>query len=200
MRSAWSPARSRSLETVLDVLANRALASPTVFASDLASTLAMCFGRGSPNTVLRRPRPFSAIPPAIPAAAAPTAIAGPFALPATCLTEPTRPSPFWLPLRLLVRAAVDERLDPALRLARPLADVGLARPFARGVFARAFDDDFVRPFEDAGLLVPLDRLVARDELAGFARLAAALDGLAAPLVRFAADLFELLSATVLPSP
>jgi hypothetical protein len=129
-------------------------------------------------------------------------MAGPFALPATCLTEPTRPSPFWLPLRPLVRAGVDERLDAALRLARPLADVGLARPFARGVFARAFDDDddFARPFEDAGRLVPLDRFVARDALAGFARLFAALDGLAAPLVPFAAELFELLSAIVLPSP
>ena len=195
MRSAWSPARSRSLDTLLEVLANRALASPTVFASDLASTLAMFFGTGIPSTVFRRPRAFSAIPPAIPAAAAPTAMAGPFALSATCLTEPTMPLPFWLPL-LLARAGVDERLDAVLRLDRPLADVDLARPLGRVVFARAFDDDdFARPLEEADRFVAPDPFDARAALAGFARLFAALDRLAAALVLFAVEPFELLSAT-----
>jgi len=177
------------------------LASPTVFASDLASTLAMCLGIGIPSTVLRRARPFSAIPPTTPAAAAPTAMAGPFALPATCLTEPTMPLPFWLPLLPLARAGAEERLDAALPFARPLADFGLARAFARGAFARAFDEDFARPFEDADRFVPPDPLAARDvvALAGFARLLAALDRLVVALVPFAAEPFALLSATVLPS-
>jgi hypothetical protein len=130
-------------------------------------------------------------------------MAGRFALPATCLTEPTTPLPFWLLLRPLARAGVDERLDAALPFARPLADFGLARAFARGVFARAFDEDFARPFEDADRLVALaarDALPLALALAGFARLFAALDRLAVPLVPFAVEAFELLSATVLPSP
>jgi hypothetical protein len=95
MRSAWSPARSRSLETFFDVFANCLVALPTVFTIALASISGRSFGRGrgTPSTVLRRPRDLSISPPATPAAAAPTATAGPLALLAALLAVSTKPPP-----------------------------------------------------------------------------------------------------------
>ena len=146
-----------SFETLFEVLAKFALASPTDFASDFASTLGRCFGIGTPSTVLRRPRPLSAIPPAMPAAAAPTAIAGPFALSATFLTDSTIPCPLPLPL-LLDRAGADDRLAAALRFV-PFDDDDFARPFED--FA---DVDFGRLLDEAGFFAALERLVVRDAL------------------------------------
>ena len=104
MRSAWSPARSRSFETFFVAFANRLLACPTDFAIDLASRSGRPFpierGSVTPRTVLRRIRLLRTIPPAIPAAAAPAATAGPAALLATCLTVSATPPP--LPLLLAV--------------------------------------------------------------------------------------------------
>lgn len=97
MRSAWSLARSRSFDTLLEVFANCWLALPTAFASDFGSRSEK---RGSftPRTVLRLMRCLSATPPAIPAAAAaPAATAGPFARLAACMIVPIAP---FLPLLL----------------------------------------------------------------------------------------------------
>ena len=176
-----------SLDTLFDVFANCVLASPTVFASDFGSTLGRCLGTGMPSTVFLRPRPFRAIPPAMPAAAAPTAIAGPLALPAADLTVPTIPWAAPLPLLLLlVRAGVEARLDVAARLAPP-------------------DDeaDFARPFDDAvERLVPPDPLVARAAVVPLRALAVVerrlvplLDRLVVPPERFVPVLVRLLSAT-----
>ena len=183
--SAWSPARSMSFETPFDALANCALASPTDFASDLGSTLGRCFGIGTPSTVLRRVRAFSAIPPATPAAA-PTASAGRLAFVAACLIESTRPCPLPAPLLLLVaRAGALDRLTAALRFA-PFEDA----------FARPFEDDFARPFDEAGFFArPCD-------VAGFfARLSDEADFFAAdePLVVRDALALRVL-AVLLPVP
>ncbi len=150
IRFAWSPARS--FETVFDVLTKFAPTLPTDFASDLASTLGRCFGSETPSTVLGRARLPSAIPPAMPAAAAPMAIAGTFALCATCLADPTTPCP--LPL-LSGRAGAGDRRATALRLAPS------GRDFAR-LLEDFADVDFVRPFGDAGFFAALERLVVRD--------------------------------------
>lgn len=93
MRSARSPARSRSFDTLREVSAKRRLASPTVFnieppSSDGRLGFPNERGIGTPSTVLRRIRFLSTTPLATPAAAAPTAIAGPFALTAACFAVP----------------------------------------------------------------------------------------------------------------
>ena len=203
MRSAWSPARSMSLDTLFDVFANCVLASPTVFATDFGSTLGRCLGTGMPSTDFLRPRPFSAIPPAMPAAAAPTAIAGPLALPAADLTVPT--IPWAAPLLLLlplVRAGVEDRLDVVVRFAPPDDEAERERLDEDAAFARPFDDDepdFARPFDDAfddfarpfdvdavERFVPPDPLVARDRVLAPRR--AALGPAARPLGRAAGAL------------
>lgn len=125
MRSAWVPTRSMSLDTVLVVSPNCLLALPTVFAIDLTSSSGALSERGSgtPSTFLRRVRDRMSSPPATPAAVAPTATAGPFALPATLLTVPSIPS--WLLLRLCVlRFALEplERFEPLLERADALRD------------------------------------------------------------------------------
>src|SRR5215207_4411712 len=126
MRSAWSPALSRSFDTPLLVLANCLLACPTDFAIDFGSTsgrlLPIERGNFTPSTVLRRVRALSAMPPAMPTAAAPTATAGPAALPAALFTVPTAPFP--LPLLLL---AVERERTLVLRF-EPLLE---AREAAR---------------------------------------------------------------------
>ena len=116
MRSAWSPTRSMSFDTLFEVLPRCLLALPTLFATDFTSRseradLAIERGTGTPRIVLRRMRLFSSKPPATPAAAAPTATAGPPALPAAPLRVSTTPLPFELP-----------RLDEA-----PLRELGLER-------------------------------------------------------------------------
>jgi len=183
MRSAWSPARSMSLETFFDVLANWLLTSPTVLAIDLASTLGRCLGIGTPSTVLRRVRPLSAIPPAMPAAAAPTAIAGPFALPAADFTVSTTP---WPLLACPFEDADVVLEDPDVAFARPFEDVDavLERPFAdveRVLFG------FEPP--DAGffrLAVVRDAVVLLRVLAVFGRLfAVPFDRFAVPADRLA---------------
>jgi hypothetical protein len=97
-----------SLDTLFDVSPNCLLALPTVFATFLTSTLGTLRGTGTPRTVLRRWVLLSTIPPAIPTAVAPMAIAGPLTLDAAPLTVPTTPllpDPFRLGLLLGLRAA-----------------------------------------------------------------------------------------------
>src|SRR3954469_5163076 len=112
MRSAWSPARSRSFDTPFVVLPNCLLAFPTDFAIDFGSMsgrpLPIDRGSFTPNTVLRRVRLLRTMLPAMPTAAAPTAAAGAAALPAALFTVSMTP----FPLRLLDV----ERLDPLLEL------------------------------------------------------------------------------------
>ena len=88
----------------MEVLANCLLAWPTDFAIDLASMSGKLLpnerGIFTPRTVLRRVRVLRAMPPAMPTAAAPTATAGPAALPAALFTVSTTPLP--LPLLLAV--------------------------------------------------------------------------------------------------
>ena len=128
MRSAWSLARSRSLETFFDVFANCLVALPTVFTIALASMSGRSFGRGmgTPSTVLRRPRVLSISPPTTPAAAAPTATAGPLALLAALLAVSTMPLPVDA-LAVFRALAFDEARLGVLRLAE-LAE--LVRRFA----------------------------------------------------------------------
>ena len=119
MRSAWSPTRSMSFETVFEVWPTRLLALPTVLATDFTSRsgrlgLAIERGTGTPRTFLRRGRLFSAIAPATPAAAAPTASAGPRALLAALLTVPTAPLPLWLFAGLRLAPLPLEREEPLL--------------------------------------------------------------------------------------
>jgi hypothetical protein len=85
-----------SFDTLFEVSPNCLLAFPTVFVSDLTSTtgrLGRASRRGTetPRTFRRLGRLFSASPPATPTAAAPTAIAGRPAFPATFLIRPTTP-------------------------------------------------------------------------------------------------------------
>jgi hypothetical protein len=155
-----------SFETVFDVLAKFWLASPTVFAIDFASSFGLPSARGSgmPSTFGRLRRLLISSPPATPAAAAPTATAGPLALPAACLAVPatwlTRP-PTWLTRSLTLALPFCEA---AVDLER---DVGFER-----------DDDFERErdggFElerDAGLeFVAFDRAVGLDCVVAFARV------------------------------
>ena len=97
MRSAWSPTRSMSFETLFDVSPSCLLALPTVFATFLTSTLGTLRGTGTPRIVFCRRVPLSTSPPATPTAVAPMATAGPLTLDAALLTVPTTPpEPFWL--------------------------------------------------------------------------------------------------------
>ena len=82
MRSAWSPTRSMSFETLFEVLPNSLLAFPMVFASDAISSSDER-GSVSPSTFVRRLRLLSA---STPTTAAPAAIAGPLAFFATSVT------------------------------------------------------------------------------------------------------------------
>src|SRR5215211_5875639 len=90
-----------SFDTLFAVWPNCLLALPTVLIIDFASRsgrlgLPIERGSGTPRTFLRRVRLFSARPPATPAAATPTATAGPPALPAAFLTVPSTPLRLWL--------------------------------------------------------------------------------------------------------
>jgi hypothetical protein len=174
MRSAWSPTRSMSFDTFLEVWPNCLLALPTVLATDFTSR-SIERGTGTPRMVLRRIRPLSTRPPASPTAAAPTATAGPLALPAVSLIVPTTPVPFWLALlRLCVLGLValpperDEPLlerEPALRLRVEAADFeraadGLDRDEAGLAFARdAAGLAFARDAAGFALDAPLLALV-----------------------------------------
>lgn len=107
MRSAWSPTRSMSLETFFEVWPNCLLALPTVLATDFTSRsgiFVLPIERGSvtPRTFVRRMRLLRTAPPASPAAAAPTATAGPLALLAAFLSVPTMPLLLWLALLWLL--------------------------------------------------------------------------------------------------
>lgn len=125
MRSARSPARSRSFETLFEVSAKRRLASPTVFNIEPPSRagrlgLPSERGIGTPSTVLRLIRFFRMTPPVTPAAAAPTAIAGPFALTAACLAVPTAWPIRFVTARLVeLRFEFDPELEPERRFGAP---------------------------------------------------------------------------------
>jgi uncharacterized membrane protein len=152
MRSASSPSRSTSFDTVFDVCPSCLLALPTLFSSDWRSRS----GTVSPSTLRCRLRPRRTNPPATPAAAAPTATAGPPARFAADLSVPTTPLPF----ELAALGRVDRRLPV---------------PEGRAPFPR-FALDALAAF------VRFDRLAAFvrcDALAAFVRF----DALA-PLVRF----------------
>ena len=153
MRSAWSPTRSMSFETLFVVWPSCLLALPTLLATDWTSTPERR-GSGIPRIFLRREWRLSTIPPAIPTAVAPTATAGPLTLLAAPLTVPTTPPfpvPFWpveplaalaagffRHLALLDREAVDRLLVAAFERLRdealpelPLA-LGLGLGFGLG--------------------------------------------------------------------
>ena len=165
MRSAWSPTRSMSFDTVFEVWPNCLLALPSVLAIDFRSrsgTLALLIERGSltPSTFVRRARRLSTKPPATPTAAAPTATAGPLALLAAFLTVPTMPLPFWpapLPLE-----------PPALRFA--VEREALLR-------AREEADDFGRdePPEERDVPLRAPLLPEREDWLAFAFEAEPLD-------------------------
>jgi hypothetical protein len=92
-----------SLDTVFDVWPNCLLALPTLLATDFTSrsgsfALPIERGRVTPRTFVRRVRRLSTRPPTSPAAAAPTATAGPPALLAAPFSVPTIPLSFWLVL------------------------------------------------------------------------------------------------------
>ena len=176
-------------------------------AIDLASTLGRCLGIGTPSTVLRRERPLSAIPPAMPAAAAPNAIAGPFALPAADFTVSTTPCPLLARPFEVADVVLD---DPDVAFDRPFDDVD-------AVFERPFADvervlfGFEPP--DAGffrLAVVRDAVVLLRVLAVFGRLFAVppdrfavlldrfvvlLERFVEPLVLFVPEVLRLVSAT-----
>lgn len=95
-----------SLETFFELSANRWLALPTVFATDLTSrsgrpAFLSARGTGTPRTFLGRVRLLIASPPAIPATPAPTATAGPLTLLAALFTFPTKLLSVWLVRRLV---------------------------------------------------------------------------------------------------
>jgi len=167
MRSAWSPTRSMSFETLFVVWPNCLLALPTLLATDWRSTFERR-GTGTPRIFFRREWPFSTIPPAIPTAVAPTATAGPLTLLAAPLIVPTTPPfpvPFWLAalrlaLVLLVRRAVPLRLA-ALRLAALRLAAGFFRapPFPdvdREAVDRLLVAAFGRLRDEALFELPLD--------------------------------------------
>jgi hypothetical protein len=189
--SAWSPARSMSFETFFDVFANCLLASPTVFATDLASTAGRCLGIGTPSHVLRRPRLLMTSPPAMPAAAAPTASAGPLAFVATCLIASVTPP--WLPLPLLLAVARVE----ALRLAEERDFAAALRPLDFAVLRLPPDFAVLRlPFVFAVVRLPFGFAalrVADDPLRPLAVFARVPEDLFAPLdARLLVDRFALL--------
>jgi hypothetical protein len=93
-----------SLDTAFEVSPNLLLALPTFLTSDPTSSsvrlgLPIERGSGTPRIFLRRVRLLRAKPPATPAAAAPTATAGPLALLAAVLSVSTMPLAFRLVLR-----------------------------------------------------------------------------------------------------
>jgi hypothetical protein len=114
-----------SLDTVFEAWPNLLLALPTFLASDPTSRsarldLAIERGSGTPRTFFRRARLLSANPPATPAAAAPTATAGPLALLAAFLSMPTTPLAFGLVLLRLTRRLDEPDLLPLCRPRAPL--------------------------------------------------------------------------------
>ena len=145
MRSAWSPTRSMSLDTVFDVCPSCLLALPTVFATDLTSSS----GSFTPSIFGRRDeRRLRSTPPATPAAAAPAAMAGPLALLAAALTVPTTP----LLLLALAELRLPERGAALVERDEPLLERELL------LRARVAGDDFERAVPplfafDAELLV-----------------------------------------------
>jgi hypothetical protein len=96
-----------SFDTAFEVSPNLLLALPTLLTNDPTSSsvrlgLPIERGSGTPRIFLRRVRLLRAKPPASPAAAAPTATAGPLALPAAVLSVSTMPLAFRLALRCLL--------------------------------------------------------------------------------------------------
>lgn len=168
MRSAWSPTRSMSLDTFFDVWPNCLLALPRLFATDFTSrsgsfALPIERGRATPRTFVRRVRRLSTRPPTTPAAAAPTATAGPLALLAAPLSVPTMPLPFWFaPLRLE---------PPPLRALELLRLCGLRFVLEREALlrARVDADDFERdePPEERDEPLPDPPLAEREDLLAF---------------------------------
>ena len=176
MRSAFSPARSMSFETALDVFAIRLLALPTVFVMDFTSPpgLSDC-GSGTPSTFRRCNRLLSTTPPATPAAAAPTAIAGVFALSAACFAVSAALPTVDVGRLLLFDELVERDRLLLLRFAPPLAplcfvlrEAFVARP------ELLFDFD-AEPFEDALLFV------LREAFLVVAILIPSFSGMAPPL-------------------
>ena len=166
MRSAWSPTRSMSLETLFDVSPNCLLALPTVLATFLTSTLGTLRGTGTPRIVFCRRVPLSTSPPATPTAVAPMAIAGPLTFDAALLTVPTTPplpAPFWLAVLRL--ALLDEaRFAAGLRLAAGFRAVPLLveREDDERLLAADFDrDDPLLLGLRLGREAPLDELLLR---------------------------------------
>jgi hypothetical protein len=186
MRSAWSPTRSMSFDTVFEVWPNCLLALPTVLATDFTSIS----GSGTPKTLFGRARLLSAKPPATPAAAAPTAIAGPPALPAAVFTVPTMPLPFFA----LEERWAAGRLD---LLGFRVEAAGLERPFDE----RAFDALVLARL--ALFLLRLALLLLRLALLGLALLLLRLEPpwlRLEPLLAWLLDEAALLLAIPQPSP
>lgn len=132
MRSAWSPARSMSLETLFDVFANCMLACPTDFATAFGSIASAC-GTRMPSTLRRREWPLSAMPPAMPAAAAPSATAGPRALIAALFSASVTPPFATRPFAGLAVLALLDRAE--LRELLALFERAALRPDGAGFFA-----------------------------------------------------------------
>jgi ferritin-like metal-binding protein YciE len=103
-------------------------------------------GSGTPSTRLRRARFLSSMPPANPAAAAPTAIAGPPALPATDFTVAAAPWPF---------CDCEERPPPELALLRLAVAPAEPLPARAALLRLRFDAALLR-----ARLAPVD--FARD--------------------------------------
>src|SRR5215204_5910471 len=171
-------------DTVFEVWPNCLLALLTVLAMDFASKsgrLGLPIERGTvtPRTLLRRARFFSARPPATPAAAAPTASAGPLALLAACLTVPTTPFSLWLFAELRFPPLLLEREEPVFErealLRAPVEDADVferdepLRPLpARGdplafvLEPELFEElVLVRPLREADLLLDIVILWSR---------------------------------------
>jgi hypothetical protein len=148
MRSAWSPTRSRSFETVFVVWPNCLLALPTLLAIALTSTsgrLGLPSERGTetPRIVFRRSRPLRTRPPATPTAVAPTATAGPLTFVTAPLTLPTTPL-LWAAVRLVLVSLLLLRLEAAFR------DDPRLRVAAAGLERAGFDRD--EPLRDERVL------------------------------------------------
>ncbi len=125
MRSAWSPTRSMSFDTVFDVCPSCLLALPTVLTTDLTSSS----GSFTPSTFGRRDeRRLRIKPPATPAAAAPAATAGPLALLAAVLTVPTTPLLLLALAELRLPPPRLEREEPPLERDEPLLERDAALP------------------------------------------------------------------------
>ena len=171
-----------SFDTFFEVWPNCLLAFPTVLAIDARSTsdrlgLEIERGSGTPRTFLCRARFLSTSAPAIPAAAVPTAAAGPLALMAAFLRVSTTAFPLSLtplrldppPLRGLDLLWVWERrfAPPPLEREEPLRESAALLRERAALLRRCFeavDFERVEPLDDAA---PPER--ERPLALGFAR-------------------------------